>query len=272
MKKYSILLLIIVILTYGCNDENKPEFDHYGVYLKTKDGFIELKNHKFVDYGGFDYFKNSKGFKPPTFNLDGVIDIYVFDPKSKIQSYNLYDGITINERAKRKEHFGNFGCRGYGYKKNECSEIEILRIPYEKNNELLKISTKNFLGGTLALIIDNEKGYLFNVFNEKLESDLLSQISLMVTYLEEENYALFVKTGFPNETSSMTNDELVEYINEMQEYFNKKNLKSHIIYFLKMAQDSGVNINITKKTARVNFGDIGFNYHNGNWGLGKSKK
>lgn len=227
------------MLFTACSNNKNPDFEHYGVYLESTDGFEELKNsHKFNTIGGrFEYFKDTDDFHPASYNINEPFSIYIYDPGAKLQSYNLYNGLTIdvgydNGRAS----YNCYGCDGYGDKPDQCSEIELLKIPVKGNDELIELKANVNFGGTIALIIDEKNGYIVNLFNEKYFTSFFNYISTLIKSLENKEFKEFAKSAFPGLDDKSLSDNIEFFQNPKNEkqvqellkklkYINKDNIE-----------------------------------------------
>jgi len=75
MKKIIFFIGILAFFLASCTQNKIPEFGHYGVYLKTADGFVEINKNNETTI--------------PEIDFENEVELYVFDPQAKSQKYVL---------------------------------------------------------------------------------------------------------------------------------------------------------------------------------------
>jgi len=197
---YNVLTVIVIfILLVSCS--KTPKFDHYGVYVKGKEGFREIKGYEWS--GMNDIYRDSRNFDQTQILFESVLEIFVYSPKAKLTDYKLI-------KPDNKSRKGNFMCANYGYGRN-CPEEEFAIEPFKDKDDMIKIVSKTN-GGTLILHNKEEsKGYVFNSKNianknDKVLNQVLSEKHLKkykkeihktvknwIVLIKEEKYKNFVE-------------------------------------------------------------------------------
>ncbi len=158
MKKIIVLVsfsMIFLLLMLSCSE--KISFDHYGVYVKSTDGFKEIKGYDWSGYN--DVYAYSRNYDDTQIQYEEILEIYVYLPISKSAKYKL---ILPNSKTQN----GDFKCANFGFGRN-CPEFEFIITPIENEDNMIKISSQlNSYSGALILHIGEEsKGYIFNSKN-----------------------------------------------------------------------------------------------------------
>ncbi len=150
MKTRNMLLVILVLFVISCTQTKTPKFDHYGVYLKTEEGFVELK-------------KNLQTNLPKVEIADELV-IYVFSPQAKEMQCDLYEG--------------------------RSRSIENKTAPVGDHPEMIKISAPagDVFGGLISFYDKGNDRYFFEVVNEDTKKSLIRWMEKNLSLIEEEDY------------------------------------------------------------------------------------
>lgn len=183
MKK--ILFVIITLCVYGASCQNQiPQFDHYGVYIDTPDGFVELKT--------------SCG-ELPVIQSDSSVTIVVYDPGAKQHTYRLIQGLDQDGSRLRSSY-----------------ETETVKTPLKDNDELLKLTAPVF-GGVIALVDENTNyKYAFFVENPTIKQSLMKWMVDNINAYKEKNFQQLLPFWYTKrELSGLSDSDMNMAINQL---------------------------------------------------------
>lgn len=210
-------IIFVLILVIGCS--KVPKFDHYGVYIKGKNDFKEIKGYEWSDVNGI--YQNSRDFDMAAIVFENELEIYVYSAKAKINNYNL---LIIPSEKNRNGDFVYVDSRfGYNY-----SKAEITVEPVEKKDDLVIIRLMTIGGIFILHNKDEGKGYLFSSQDITVESEIKQTLSNWVTLLNEDRFVEFIEEYlYPYEIEKMKNNgKFKNTIYELKRY--KNNLISEL--------------------------------------------
>jgi len=152
-------MILAIASTFSCNNSQNKNFDHYGIFVDSKSGTIELKGYQFE--GMFDHFQGSDIKNTITIGLKDLnepLKIWVYS-KSETDEFILLTDLKIS----KGEYVCCFNCGSYNLNpKRVCKPIDIVEKPIEKENYRLfegKVST----GVYCFMNKENRIGYIFRV-------------------------------------------------------------------------------------------------------------
>jgi hypothetical protein len=240
------VLVVLGIFLSSCTQNKAPEFDHYGVYLKTEDGFVELINRKEKDL--------------PRVNLNDGVTLYVFSPKAKTFNYGIDEGYF----NKRRSAYGSY----YDWKNSRSIDEIIAPVGDHPEMIMIKISVNDVFGGQVRFIIKDYGNYYFEIINLKIQISLINWMRKNLEFLEAGNYLEYLHNSAPDHLINRNNDDFDQegFINRLKENPEelesvRKQLKDH----LKML-DEGREIKIDRDENQIFFNNIGYEFiGNGKW-------
>ena len=144
-----ISILFLFVLVFGCS--KVPKFEHYGVYIKTKSDFKEIKSFDWSSSN--DIYYNSKNYDKTEISFENELEIYIYSPKAKMTEYHL---IVPSSRSRN----GDFKCANMGRRK--CPEKEITVKPIKGIDDMVMICSKINDGTFILHLKEESKGYVFN--------------------------------------------------------------------------------------------------------------
>jgi hypothetical protein len=234
------VLFVLGIIMNSCNQNKAPEFDHYGVYLKTDNGFVELKKNLQTNL--------------PKVEIEDELAIYVFSPQAKEMQYNLYEGqFDMNRGITTWE---------------SPLPIEQNTAPVGNHPEMIEINANanDVFGGRIRLIVKNNGNYYFEATNVNIQSSLINWM--------EKNIALYKNGDYTDLIKNLNNDFILDTYknNEVtpQEFVEQSGIGEYVsslsaqIENIKSNKDLAIDFN--KKI--INLGDQIYSYNgNGKWKL-----
>jgi len=245
---FSLLSLVLLSLSLFQCSRNKVNFKHYGVYLQTSDGFTELIGYQYDSRS--DRYIGSKYYNQNTIVAEkNEIELYVYSPKAKLQSYTLFYPI-------RNKGDYDIKCQDPGTK--DCPEIEMYIFPVESNEEVIKITAQVFYGALLLHIKEENEGYVFNVINSTIENHLRNHINRMIALLTDEEYSTFLEEVNSDYVSEYDSTARIQAIT----YLKNKGGESLLNFFTK---NRDATISYSNSLDMIFIGDIQFILKNGNW-------
>ncbi len=144
-----VFLLSILVLISSCS--RIPEFDHYGVFVEGKTGFIEIFGYNWRSFDNI--YEDSHNFDKSYIQVKNKLIIYVYSAKVQLSEYKMF----INPETDRN---GDLMCANFGQGK-ACPEVGITVKSFKRKDDIIKITAK--IHGGIFVLHDRvlSKGYIF---------------------------------------------------------------------------------------------------------------
>jgi hypothetical protein len=160
MKNFVCALIILpLVLTYSCSNNQNKEFDHYGIFIEAKSATVEIKGYEFERI--HDHFLGSDINNTISFELKNASDplqIYVYSKSTTDEFVLLTDLKNSNG-----EYVCCFNCGSYDRRPDEvCKSVDMIEKPM-KNIDYRFFEAKVSAGTFCLMNKTTSKGYIFRV-------------------------------------------------------------------------------------------------------------